>query len=175
MSLFLRINLDQEPMDLTRIKHILILDPYDEVFWSGILKEYKNDLIDGSFFKIHQDKPNEIDRRTDRINWFYYATVVNGGFQLPKPSRGQCIKILKETYSEPLDLNAACVKCNAKNKIENFKELNLLCSKCYATLHPLDGVFGDKLDDVIYLIREKIYEEHFLERSKDVFLDWSNS
>ena len=152
-----------------QIKQIILFDHYDETFWNGILEEFKIDLINGNFFENHTDRVDEVDRKTDRVNWFYHTTVVHGYRELPKLLRGQCIELIKETHVEPLKLSATCNSCNTENKITSFKELNLLCINCHAGLHPYDGIFGNELEDFIYLLEEKTYREHFLEKSLDIF------
>jgi len=57
-----------------QVKQIILFDHYDKTFWNGILEEFKIDLINGNFFESH----------TDRVNWFYHATVVNGYHERPK-------------------------------------------------------------------------------------------
>ena len=157
-----------------QIKQIILFDHYDETFWNGILEEFKIDLINGNFFENHTDRVDEVDRKTDRVNWFYHTTVIHG-YQLPKLLRGQCIELIKETLVEPLKLSAICNSCNTENKISSFKELNLLCINCHAGLHPYDGIFGNELEDFIYLLEEKTYSEHFLEKSLDIFSTHSQS
>ena len=157
-------------IDVTpQIKQIILFDHYDETFWNGILEEFKIDLINRNFFENHTDRVDELDRKTDRVNWFYHTTVVNGYHELPKLLRGQCIELIKETFVEPLKLSARCNSCYTENTITSFKELNLLCKNCQTGIHPYDGVFGDELDDFIYLLEERTYREHFLEKSLDIF------
>ena len=158
-----------------QIKQIILFDHYDETFWNGILEEFKIDLINGNFFENHTDRVDEVDQKTNRVNWFYHTTVVHGYRELPKLLRGQCIELIKETHVEPLKLSATCNSCNTENKITSFKELNLLCINCHAGLHPYDGIFGNELEDFIYLLEEKTYREYFLEKSLDIFSTHSQS
>ena len=149
------------------IQQIILFDHYDKTFWDGVLEEFKIDLINGNFSEIHKDKIDEVDRKTDRVNWFNHATLVYA--QFPKLLRVQCIELIKETHIEPLNLRAICNSCNTENKITSFQELDLLCNNCQSGLHPYDGVFGNELEDFIYLLEEKTYREHFLEKSRDIF------
>ena len=158
----------------SKIKQILLFDHYDEEFWNLILQSFKEDLSNGDFFKFHEKDFYDSDdlHKFARRQWWGEFTVLVG---YQKILRGQCIELIKETHTEPLNLNAICNKCKTRNKITSFKELNLLCKYCYANLHPYDVFFGNKLEDFIYLLEEKTYKEHFLEKSLDIFLDWSNS
>jgi len=151
-----------------KIKQIILFDYYDETFWNGILEQFKKSLINGNF-SFYRDRVDEEDRINDRSDWFYHTTVVNGYYERPKLLRGQCIELIKETFVEPLKLSARCNSCYTENTITSFKELNLLCKSCQTGIHPYDGVFGDELDDFIYLLEERTYREHFLEKSLDIF------
>ncbi|MDC3217232.1 hypothetical protein OAU21_01995, partial [Gammaproteobacteria bacterium] len=158
-----------------KIKQIILFDHYDETFWDEILEEFKIDLINGNFFLTHTDRVDELDRKTDRVNWFYHTTVVHAYHELPKLLREQCIELIKETHIEPLKLRAICNSCNTENKITSFQELDLLCNNCQTGLHPYDGVFGNELEDFIYLLEEKTYREYFLEKSLDIFNNYLQS
>ena len=152
----------------SKIKQILIFDHYDEEFWNLILESFKEDLNNGNFFKFHEKDfcdSDDLHKFARRQWWGEFSVLVD----YPKILRSQCIELIKETHTEPLNLNAICNECKTRNKITSFKELNLLCKYCYAGLHPYDGVFGNKLEEFIYDLNEKIYDEHFLETSKEIY------
>jgi len=152
----------------SKIKQILLFDHYDEEFWNLILQSFQEDLSNGDFFKFHEKDFCDSDdlHKFARRQWWGEIIVLAG---YPKILRGQCIELIKETHTEPLNLNAICNECKTGIKITSFKELNLLCKYCYASLHPYDGVFGNKLEEFIYDLNEKIYVEHFLETSKEIY------
>ena len=142
-------------------------------FWNLILESFKEDLNNGNFFKFHEKDfcdSDDLHKFARRQWWGKFSVLVD----YPKILRSQCIELIKETFVEPLKLSARCNSCYTENKITSFKELDLLCSNCHTGLHPYDGIFGNELEDFIYLLEEKTYTEHFLEKSRDIFIDWKD-